>query len=199
MKSENMYIVWAHPRSDSLTAQVVQEIQGEAAERGISVSSLDLYRSGFNPALGVDDEPDWNNPNKQYSPEVHRLFGEIEDKDTVVVVFPVWWYSFPAMLKGYLDRVWNYGLGYGPGGKLGGKKIRWVALVGGSQEGFVKYGWEKNMTDFINGSMGYLGVQDAKIDFLYNTIGVEEGIGDSDVHYQQLFAQARGIVVDLAQ
>ena len=39
------------------------------------------------------------------------------------------------MLKGYLDRVWNYGLGYGPGGKLGGKKIRWVALVGGSQEG----------------------------------------------------------------
>ncbi|WP_395489937.1 NAD(P)H oxidoreductase [Cedecea davisae] len=199
MKSENMYIVWAHPRSDSLTAQVVQEIQGEAAERGINVSSLDLYRSGFDPALGVDDEPDWNNPEKQYSPEVHRLFGEIEDKDTVVVVFPVWWYSFPAMLKGYLDRVWNYGLGYGPGGKLGGKKIRWVALVGGSQEGFVKYGWEKNMTDFINGSMGYLGVQDAKIDFLYNTIGVEEGIGDSDAHYQQLFAQARGIVVDLAK
>lgn len=199
MKSENMYIVWAHPRSDSLTAQVVQEIQGEAAERGIHVSSLDLYHSGFNPALDVDDEPDWNNPEKQYSPEVHRLFGEIEDKDTVVVVFPVWWYSFPAMLKGYLDRVWNYGLGYGPGGKLGGKKIRWVALVGGSQEGFVKYGWEKNMTDFINGSMGYLGVQDAKIDFLYNTLGVEEGIGDSDAHYQQLFAQARGIVADLAK
>lgn len=197
MKSENMYIVWAHPRSESLTAQVVQEIQGEAAERGINVSSLDLYRSGFNPALGVEDEPDWSNPQKPYSPEVHRLFGELTDKDTVVVVFPVWWYSFPAMLKGYLDRVWNYGLGYGPGSTLGNKKIRWVALVGGSQAGFVKYGWEKNMADYIHGSMGYLGVEDAKIEFLYNTIGVEEGIGDSDAHYQQLFAQARGIVADL--
>ncbi|WP_336818990.1 NAD(P)H oxidoreductase [Cedecea sp. MMO-103] len=197
MKSENMYIVWAHPRSESLTAQVVQEIQGEAAECGINVSSLDLYRSGFNPALGMEDEPDWNNPQKQYSPEVHRLFGELEDKDTVVIVFPVWWYSFPAMLKGYLDRVWNFGLGYGPGSTLGNKKIRWVALVGGSQAGFVKYGWEKNMADYIHGSMGYLGVEDAKIEFLYNTIGVEEGIGDSDAHYQQLFAQARGIVADL--
>lgn len=197
MKSENMYIVWAHPRSDSLTAQVVQEIQGRAAHHGMNVSSLDLYRSGFDPALGIEDEPDWSNPAKQYSPEVHRLFGELEDKDTVVIVFPVWWYSFPAMLKGYLDRVWNYGLGYGEGSRLGGKKIRWVALVGGSRDGFVKYGWEKNMTDFINGSMGYLGVKDAKIDLFYNTIGVEEGVSDS--HYQNLFAQARDIVDELAK
>lgn len=194
MKSENIYIVWAHPRSDSLTAQMVQEIQGQAEHHGMNVSTLDLYRSGFDPILGTEDEPDWSNPNKQYSPEVHRLFAEMDDKDTVVLVFPVWWYSFPAMMKGYLDRVWNYGLGYGDGSRLNAKKIRWVALVGGSQEGFVKYGWEKNMTDFINGAMGYLGVKDGKIDFIYNTIGVEEGIDDPENHYQKLFSQARGIV-----
>lgn len=147
MKSKNIYFVWAHPRADSLTAHVVKEMQAQAAEQGFTVSSLDLYRSNFDPVLGVEDEPDWNNPQKTYSPEVHRLFGELEDKDTLVLVYPVWWYGFPAMLKGYLDRVWNYGLTYGEGASMKGKKIRWVALVGGAQAGFIKFGWEKNMTD----------------------------------------------------
>lgn len=199
MKSNNIYFVWAHPRADSLTAHVVKEMQAQAAEQGFTVSSLDLYRSNFDPVLGVEDEPDWNNPQKTYSPEVHRLFGELEDKDTLVLVYPVWWYGFPAMLKGYLDRVWNYGLTYGEGASIKGKKIRWVALVGGSQAGFIKFGWEKNLTDYITGGMGYLGVEDAKIDFLYNTLGVEESIADQDSHYQKLFTQARGIVDSLAE
>lgn len=194
-----MYIIWSHPRRDSLTAQVVQEIQGEAVRQGFNVSTLDLYRSGFDPVLREDDEPDWNNPQKTYSPEVHRLFGELEDKDTLVLVFPVWWYGFPAMLKGYLERVWNYGLAYGEGSALKHKKIRWLALVGGSQAGFIKFGWEKNMTDYIKGGMRYLDVEDANIDFLYNTIGVEEGIDDRKGHYQQLFTQARGIVDSLLE
>lgn len=175
MKLNNIYFIWAHPRPDSLTAQVVGEMQSEAARQGYNVSSLDLYRSHFDPLLRGEDEPDWDNPQKTYSEEVHRLFNELEDKDTLVLVFPVWWYAFPAMLKGYLERVWNYGLAYGAGSGLKDKKIRWLALVGGSQSGFIKYGWEKNMTDYINGSMAYLGVEDARIDFLYNTIGVEEG------------------------
>lgn len=50
------------------------------------------------------------------------------------------------------------------------------------------------MTDYIKGSMGYLGIEDANIDFFYNTIGIKEGIDDREGHYQQLFMQARGIV-----
>ncbi|CAI0838558.1 Putative NADPH-quinone reductase (modulator of drug activity B) [Serratia quinivorans] len=105
MKLNNIYFIWAHPRPDSLTAQVVDEMQREAAREGYNVSSLDLYRSHFDPLLRVEDEPDWDNPQKTYSEEVHRLFNELEDKDTLVLVFPVWWYAFPAMLKGYLERV----------------------------------------------------------------------------------------------
>ncbi|WP_435955783.1 NAD(P)H oxidoreductase [Dryocola sp. BD626] len=193
MKSENMYIVWAHPRVDSLTAQVVKEIQGEAQEQGTKVSTLDLYRIGFNPALGVEDEPDWSNPDKQHSPEVHRLFNEMAQNDTVVLVFPVWWYSFPAMLKGYLDRVWNHGLAYGGKG-FPARRVHWVALVGGSEEGYVKYGWEKNMSDYLTSAGGYLGIAETKITYLFNTIGVEEDITDSQQHYQKLFAQARAAV-----
>lgn len=199
MKSENIYIVWAHPRIDSLTAQVVNAMQDEAKAQNINVTTLDLYRKNFDPVLRFEDEPDWLNPKKQYSPEIHSLFNELDGKDSVIFVFPIWWYSFPAMLKGYLDRVWNYGLAYGENNQLHIQKLRWVALVGGSQEGFVKYGWEKNMSDYVNHGASYLGLEDAKIDFLYNTIGFEETITDSAKHYQALLDQARDVVSDLAK
>lgn len=192
MKTENLYIIWAHPRADSLTAHVVKAMQDQAIKQGIDVTSLDLYRSNFDPVLREQDEPDWGNPEKQYSPEVHRLFAELDNKDTIAIVFPVWWYSFPAILKGYLDRVWNYGLAYGEGSQLKCKKIRLVALVGGAQEGFLAYGWEKNMTDYMMKGMNYLGIDDAKVEFLYNTLGFEAEVDEG--HYEQLFIQARDVV-----
>ena len=115
MKTNNIYLIWAHPRHDSLTGQVVKEITQQATAQNIAVKELDLYRAGFDPVLNVVDEPDWANPQKEYAPEVHQLFSEMQGHDTAVIVFPVWWYSFPAMLKGYLARVWDYGLVYGSG------------------------------------------------------------------------------------
>jgi len=194
MKTENIYLVWAHPRENSLTAQIAKTIRSESAEQGIKVTELDLYRRGFNPVLQQMDEPDWQNPQKRYSPEVHEYFAQMDGHDTAVIVFPVWWYSFPAMLKGYLDRVWNYGLAYGEGARLPFKKVRMVALVGGSEDKFIQYGWQKNMSDYLKSAMGYLGIEDVSTTFLYNTIGVEADINDSADHYQQLFAQASEMV-----
>jgi NAD(P)H dehydrogenase (quinone) len=198
MKTENIYLIWAHPRADSLTARVVEEMQEQAALDGNSTTTLDLYRRGFDPVLGTEDEPAWDDSTKRHSPEVHRLFAELQGKDTLVVVFPVWWYSFPAIIKGYMDRVWNHGLAYGDGHRLPAKKIHWVGLVGGSEERFARRGWLTNMTDFFNGIGGYLGIEDTKVTFLYNTIGVEEDIVDCDRHFQSLFAEARGVVSGLA-
>jgi putative NADPH-quinone reductase len=197
MKTEKLYMIWAHPRTTSLTTRVVEEMQGQAAEDGIKVTNLDLYRSHFDPVLAEADEPDWNDAAKQYSADIHRLYAEVEANDTVVMVFPVWWFSFPAIMKGYIDRVWNNGLAYGDGSTLKGKKFRFIALVGGTQATHEKYGWEKNMTDYAIGMMKYLEVEDTKIDFLYNTLGLEEEVRAD--HFQQLFAQARGIISDLVR
>lgn len=193
MKTENMYLIWAHPREVSLTSQVVDNIKQEALGRGVAVNELDLYRRGFNPVLESIDEPDWSNPQKHYSKEVHQLFSEMDGHDTAVFVFPVWWYSFPAMLKGYLDRVWNHGLAYGEGKHLPFHKVRWVALVGGAEDKFEHFGWRKNMDDYLKSAMSYLGINDTTVTYLYNTVGIEEDPGD-DTHYQKLLTQARDMV-----
>lgn len=99
MQSERIYLVWAHPRHDSLTAHIADAIHQRAMERKIQVTELDLYRRNFNPVMTLEDEPDWKNMDKRYSPEVHQLYSELLEHDTLVVVFPLWWYSFPAMLR----------------------------------------------------------------------------------------------------
>ncbi|MEO3989235.1 NAD(P)H oxidoreductase [Pseudocitrobacter cyperus] len=197
METKNIYLIWAHPRRDSLTAQVVKEIQQQAEDQQITVDTLDLYRMDFDPVLRMQDEPDWANPHKTYAPEVHKLFAQMQGHDTAVIVFPVWWYSFPAILKGYIDRVWNNGLVYGEGGALPFKKIRWVALVGGAEDKFELYGWRKNMSDYLINVAGYLGVTDVDVTYLYNTIGVEEDIDNREEHYQALFTQSREMVKTL--
>ena len=55
MQSERIYLVWAHPRHDSLTANIADAIHQRAMERKIQVTELDLYRRNFNPVMTGND------------------------------------------------------------------------------------------------------------------------------------------------
>ncbi|WP_234272107.1 NAD(P)H oxidoreductase [Billgrantia zhangzhouensis] len=195
--SKKLHVIWAHPRHDSLTGRVVNAIMSEAQQQGMSTVELDLYRSGFDPVLGLEDEPDFSNPNKQYSHEVTRLAESLTGSDAAIIVFPVWWYSLPAMLKGYIDRVWNYGLFYGNGKRLPFSAIRWVALVGGGQTRFVREHKDRYMEDLLNNGIAtYCGIENSTVTFLYNTLAYEED-ADLSLHHQVLIDQARSVVREL--
>lgn len=192
------HLIWAHPRRDSLTARVVAALKEEAATRDIEVIELDLYRSGFDPVLREADEPDWADPDKAYSPQVVEMAASLAAADVAIVVFPVWWYGLPAMLKGYIDRVWNYGLVYGADKRLPWSSVRWVALVGGSQHNFEKRGHHTRLTELlVSGIAGYCGVQDSLVTYLYNTLGYEEHTDDLARHHQALIESCRSVVAGL--
>ncbi|MBL3468553.1 hypothetical protein ELP57_39025, partial [Klebsiella pneumoniae] len=59
-----------------MTAHIADAIHQRAMERKIQVTELDLYRRNFNPVMTPEDEPDWKNMDKRYSPEVHQLYSE---------------------------------------------------------------------------------------------------------------------------
>jgi putative NADPH-quinone reductase len=186
------HIIWAHPRENSLTSQVVTALKAAAAEKEINVRELDLYRAGFDPVLREEDEPDFSNSDKPYSEQVYQLFDQMAGSDMAFVVFPVWWYSMPAILKGYVDRVWNYGLTYGNGKQLPYSSIRWIALVGGAQGKFESHKKDAYMQDLRNdGIAKYSGVEDSRVTFLYNTLAFEESIEDMNHHHHGLIQQAK--------
>lgn len=187
---KQVQLIWAHPRTDSLTAKVAQAIAEELSLRGWGVNELDLYRSGFDPVLQSVDEPDWTNPNKTYSTEVMELSAELASADAAFIVFPIWWYSTPAILKGYIDRVWNHGIFYGSGRKLPFDSLRWIALAGEPEASLAKRGLDKSMSHLLNvGIAGFCGARDSQVHILYDTLGEEAK--DLTTHHMELILQAR--------
>ena len=104
-------VLAAHPVPDSynqaLHARTVETLQA----RGWDVDDCDLYAEGFNPVLseaerrGYHDEPDNFAPVADYVERVRAA-------DALVMVFPVWNFGYPAMLKGFLDRVFLPGVSF---------------------------------------------------------------------------------------
>ena len=105
-------VVLCHPRPDSLTGEVAEAFSAGAKFAGHKIEFVDLYRENFNPVLEVKDEPN-DGDITNYSHEVQREFNRLNNNDAVAMIFPLWWWAMPAMLKGWVDRVWNFGLTYG--------------------------------------------------------------------------------------
>lgn len=190
-------VIWAHPRTDSLTATMTADVIEELSLQGFEVDEVDLHRAGFDPVLREADEPDLGDVDKQYTPEVMELAARTKAADALVFVFPVWWYSVPAIMKGYIDRVWNYGLFYGEGRRSGIAAARWIGLAGESAEAFRKREYDDMIARNLNvGIAGLCGVGDSRVILLHDTLG--EGIDDLDAHYLALRQQARSVAQELA-
>ena len=189
-------MIWAHPRRDSLTATVVADVVASLRDHDLDVDELDLYRSGFDPVLKPMDEPDWNDPDKPFSPEVREHAMRTKAADALVFVFPVWWYSVPAIMKGYIDRVWNYGLFYGDGRRSGIGAARWIGLAGEGIASFRKRGYEEMIAHHLDaGIAGLCGIEDSRVVLLYDALG--EGIDDLPGHFLALRRKARAVVSEL--
>ncbi|MGV9316608.1 NAD(P)H oxidoreductase [Streptomyces sp. NPDC003691] len=164
-------LVVAHPRPDSLTARTAARLRDRLTGDGATVDLLDLYAEGFDPRLGPADEPDWENREKRYSPEVLAQMDRIAAADEIVVVFPVWWYSVPAVLKGWIDRVWNYGFAYGRSSpRLAGKRMVWLGLAGSGAGEYAASGLGAALDLQLRvGVSGFCGIEDATVRLLYGT------------------------------
>ncbi|MFI6285803.1 NAD(P)H oxidoreductase [Streptomyces sp. NPDC051018] len=185
-------LVLAHPRGDALTTQVAERTRHRLEAAGHTIDLLDLYAEDFDPRLTPPDEPDWENRDKVYSPEVRAHMARIEAADDIVVVFPVWWFSLPAVLKGWIDRVWNYGFAYGRSKpRLAGKRMLWLGLAGYSGEAFAK----KGMVEVVDrqlrvGISEFSGIDQVVVHLLYGSelSGVPHALRAGRV--QEMFAGA---------
>ncbi|HLS75977.1 MAG TPA: NAD(P)H oxidoreductase [Nocardia sp.] len=128
-------LVLAHPRPDSLTAHITRLTARRLTAAGYRVDLLDLHAENFDPRMTAADLPEWGNREKTYSAEVEDHMRRVLAADLVVAVFPVYWMQVPAILKGWIDRVWNYGFAYGRSKpRLAGKRMLWLGLAGAAAD-----------------------------------------------------------------
>lgn len=107
-------VVLAHPLSDSLCAYLARQAVDALRAHGATVDILDLYAEKFQPALTADERRlHYGTP--EPGPDIAALQQRLAAADTLVLVFPTWWFSLPAILKGWFDRVWVPGFAFEPG------------------------------------------------------------------------------------
>ncbi|RYI01776.1 MAG: flavodoxin family protein [Acetobacteraceae bacterium] len=101
-------LVTAHPLSESLTARLAATVEAGARAQGWDVTRQDLY-PGFDPVLSPEERAGY------YADPAPTLAEEkraLSDAQVLVLVFPTWWFGFPAILKGWFDRVWTPGVAF---------------------------------------------------------------------------------------
>src|ERR1039458_3949865 len=104
-------IVVAHPAAHSFTMGLARAYAAELEELGHSQRTCDLYRMGFNPVLSAQELAAVS-ADHAASPDVAQAQEDIRAADALTVIYPLWWLSMPAMMKGYIDRVFARGFAY---------------------------------------------------------------------------------------
>ncbi len=108
-------IIFAHPDNKaSHNAAILKHVKQRLDADFKKYEVIDLYADGFDPVLRLIQE------SEQKKMLVERYKKLIEDADTLVFIYPSWWYSMPAMLKGFIDIIFSPGFAHNFDPKDGG-------------------------------------------------------------------------------
>ena len=129
MQTKKILIVSAHPEQASFCISLKNEARAFYEANGCEVKESDLYAMNFNPVGDKTDFKSTSNPDffkyqtEQLNAAQNNLFDDdlkaemdkLEWCDVLIFNFPLWWFGLPAILKGWVDRVFAMGVVYGGG------------------------------------------------------------------------------------
>ncbi|MBT9371404.1 NAD(P)H-dependent oxidoreductase [Rhizobium sp. CSW-27] len=107
----HVLIVLAHPLPESFAASVADTVAQTLHNKGHTVDLLDLYREDFDPRLSERERRRYFDPVADTS-AVDPIIARLKAADALILVFPQWWFNFPAILKGFFDRVFAPGVAF---------------------------------------------------------------------------------------
>ncbi|WP_047460988.1 NAD(P)H-dependent oxidoreductase [Rhizobium rhizogenes] len=169
-------LVFAHPEPRSLNGALRDIAIKELEAQGHEVRVSDLYADGWKSEVDRDDFPslapdarliavaasksafDADTLTDDVKAEIEKLLWA----DTLILQFPLWWFSLPAILKGWVERVFAYGFAYGVGehsdkrwgdrygeGTLVGKRAMLIVTAGGWEEHYAPRGVNGAIDDLL--------------------------------------------------
>jgi NAD(P)H dehydrogenase (quinone) len=132
-----------HPNPESFNAQICRAYVEELEARGHEVVLRDLYVLKFDPILRREDMDDAREG--RAADDVRAEQDHVRWADVITFISPIWWISWPAMLKGYVDRVFalNFAYRYGADGVegcLGARRALIITTSGSTMENFLETG-----------------------------------------------------------
>jgi NAD(P)H dehydrogenase (quinone) len=162
----NVLIVSAHPDPKSLTGSLKDVAVDALRADGHEVVVSDLYAMKWQAAADFTDFDDISGPDFMHASGAAYRSGrltediraeqqKLRDADLVVLQFPLWWFTMPAILKGWFDRVFTYDFAYGAGiprygaGPFVGKRAMVATTVGGRMGHYTERGVNGPIDDLL--------------------------------------------------
>lgn len=173
-------IVHAHPEPKSFTAALRDQAVATLEAQGHEVRVSDLYGMNWNPVASADDFSSRENPeylvyaleqrlgvkSQSLAPDIQQELDKLLWADLLILNFPIFWFSAPGILKGWIDRVLVSGICYGgkrfyDKGGLSGKKALVTVTLGGREhmfgEGAIHGPLEDMLRPILRGTLAYVG------------------------------------------
>ncbi|HEV2504645.1 MAG TPA: NAD(P)H-dependent oxidoreductase [Mesorhizobium sp.] len=112
-------VVYCHPVPESFCAAVRDAALDAIAAKGCEARLVDLYAENFDPVMRDGERREYNE-RAPADPALAEHIAHLKWAEAIVFVYPTWWYGLPAMLKGWLDRVWVKDVAFAldPGGRI---------------------------------------------------------------------------------
>lgn len=201
---KTILVVHAHPEPTSLTRHLARQAAQVASSQGHVVLETDLYAMGWKAVFDGQDFPQRQNAERlSFIDESGYAFAngcqtadvEAEQKkllaaDALILVFPLWWFSMPAIMKGWIDRVWAFGLAYGYQGAgnahrygeggFAGKRALLAVCVGGPAEDYSARGingeLEKLLFPITHGTLFFPGMQVLPTFAVYDSTRIDDAM-----------------------
>jgi NAD(P)H dehydrogenase (quinone) len=192
-------VIVVHPRGRSFTRLMAQTYIEAVEALGHEVLVRDLYSMEFDPRLQADEMPGPEGATPQTEILIERTM--LRDVDVFALFYPIWFGSPPAMLKGYIERVFGVGFGYGriKGGgmepMLTGRKLISFTSTGSENTWLVNSGsWEavrKIFNERLTAACGLESLEHVNfggVDFDTTPAQVEEAVAEVRSVVAEVFA-----------
>jgi NAD(P)H dehydrogenase (quinone) len=172
----NVLIVHAHPEAQSLTSSIMNLAVETLTAQGHQVQVSDLYAMHWKAVADAADFPQRKDPDRlRYASESGNAFAtgtqpadvmaeqqKLLWADAVILTFPLWWFGAPAILKGWVERVYARGFAYGVGqhggdrwgdrygeGTLAGRRAMVVVSIGGREPHYSERGINGRLDEIL--------------------------------------------------
>lgn len=163
MNGMNILLVYAHPNPRSFNRAILEVVDAALRERGHATRTHDLYQMQFRATL--DGEDLLRNWRGDLPVDTRREQDAIRWARGLVFIYPIWWFGPPAILKGWIDRVFTrkFAFDFSPEGMQGlltHERALILNTLGGDEATYQKAGWHELLVRPITeGVLGACGVR----------------------------------------
>ena len=201
----NVLIVFAHPEPQSFNGALFETAIATLQAAGHTVVTSDLHRLGFNPVsdrrnFTTAQDPDFLKLQAEelhaaeshtFAPELETEMAKVEAADLMIWQFPLWWFGVPAILKGWVDRVFAMGRAYGGGrvydtGLFRGKRALLSLTTGGPEGAYAPGGFNGDIQAILRpihrGMLEFTGFQVLAPQIHYSPVRVDPAQREAWLH-----------------